>query len=139
MEYQPPANGIMIVYESPNSKMYRVNCECGNPDDDIIFEIEVNQSGVISVSTYTTQFTDHWSKRFKPNYKIENDTIRTVDWYSKDFINTIINKIKLTWQIWIKGHIKYEQSTIMNEQQALNYAKTLEHAIEELKKYRAGQ
>ena len=42
----------------------------------------------------------------------------------------------MTKKIWWDGELKYESSTIMTEQQALNYAEALKSAIEDVKTFK---
>jgi hypothetical protein len=42
----------------------------------------------------------------------------------------------MTWDLWFNGYLKYQQSTIMTEQQTLNYAETLKAAIKDCKDFR---
>ena len=44
----------------------------------------------------------------------------------------------VTWEVWTKGYVKYYQTTIMTEQQAINYAATIYQSVEDLKKFKEG-
>lgn len=134
MKAQTPAEGILKTNDFGNSKWYKVICHCGNDDDAFDFEVEADENG-INVNTYFTQKTDYWSETFKPRYNIDSIWLQEIDWFVKGVINDFINKIKLSWTIWSKGYLKVQSTTILTEQQALNYAETLKSAIKDVKQF----
>lgn len=134
MKAQAPAEGILKRGDFGNSKFYHVACSCGNDDDAIEFEVEADETGV-SVNTWITQKSDYWTEEFSPS----NDSDPYVEevehfWYS--FWNGLFRRVRLTWQIWRHGYVKCQSTTIMSEQQALNYAETLKSAINDVKFFR---
>lgn len=131
---QTPAEGIMLTHEFSDSKFYRVDCSCGNPEDAIEFSIETEYGEVI-VHTSTTQKTDWWSDPANQNasYNYENEFLYELNYLVRGWINGLIHRIKWTWRLWIDGYLKYSSSTIMSEQQALNYAHAIETAVKELR------
>ena len=135
MKAQIPAEGIMKTNDFGNSKWYKVVCSCGNDDDSIEFEVEADSIGV-TVTTYNTQKTDWWTETVEKRYDIENPWLQEIDWFWKDVVNSIASRLKLTWQIWRHGYIKYQSTTIMTEQQAINYAETLKSAVLDVKLFR---
>jgi hypothetical protein len=59
-------------------------------------------------------------------------------WYAiARWINGIYNRARITWHVWVKGYATYESTTLLNQQQALNYAETLRQAIEDVDKIRS--
>ena len=104
----------MLLGNYGNSKMYRVECSCGHPDDSITLDVEAGEDGV-SVLLYSTT---------KSN------------WYTDSFIKRIANKILLTWKLWTSGYLQYEAVTTLNKQQALNFAVTIEKAIVDVESFR---
>jgi len=42
----------------------------------------------------------------------------------------------MSWNLWFNGYLKYQQSTIMSTQQALNYAEALKSAVEDCQEFR---
>jgi hypothetical protein len=135
MKAQTPAEGIMRTNDFGRSKWYRVACSCGNEDDNIDFEVEADDTGVM-VNTYNTQKTDYWTEAVERRYDIDNAWLQEFDWFWKDLVNSLATRLRLTWQIWRHGYIKYQGTMIMTEQQALNYAETLKSAILDVKMFR---
>lgn len=132
MKAETPAEGISLTSKFKDSKFYKVNCSCGNEDDEINFEVEVDHDGVIMVHTWTTQKTPWWNEVVKKRYDIDNEFLQGVHWLLVNFANGVLTRLKLTWQIWVKGYAKYESWTVMSKQQALNYSETLKTAIKDL-------
>jgi hypothetical protein len=131
MKAQKPAEGILKTRDFGDSKWYKVVCGCGNDDDAIDFEVEVDDCG-ITVTTYTTQKTDYWTEAVSKRYDIDNPWYQEFDWFWKDIWNGFVTRLRLTKNIWWDGYIKYQSTTTMNKQQALNYAKTLKTTIKDL-------
>lgn len=134
---QIPAVGIMKTCDWGNSKMYAVHCECGNDDDTITFMVEADEYNV-TVTTFTTQNTAYWDRPFdvSTTYKINNSFLSSVAYETLSFLNGFNHRIKMTWNLWFNGYLKYEQSTLMTEQQTLNYAETLKAAIKDCQAFR---
>jgi hypothetical protein len=135
MKSQIPAEGIMKTSDYGSSKFYKVVCGCGQPDHSIDFEVESCDTG-INVNTYLTTKTDYWSESLKKRYDIDSPWLQELDWIIKDTVNGLITRLKLTWNIWIKGYIQCETTIAMTEQQALNYAETLKSAIQDVKSFK---
>jgi hypothetical protein len=135
MKVETPALGIMKTGEFGDSKFYKVVCGCGQPDHDINFEVEADETGV-NVNTYVTAKTDYWSEAVKKRYDIDNEWQQEWDWFWKDLWNGFVTRVKLTWRIWTQGYVKTESTIAMSEQQALNYAETLKKAIEDVKDFK---
>lgn len=133
MQAEKPAEGILKTHDFGDSKWYKVVCSCGNDDDAIDFEVEADEFG-ITVHTYTTQKTDYWTEAVSKRYNIDNAWYQEFDWFWKDIWNGFVTRLQLTKTIWWDGYIKYQSTTIMSKQQALNYAETLKTAIAELEK-----
>ena len=107
MTPQVPAEGIMKTNDWGDSKVYRVTCNCGASDHDHHMWVEADDHE-ISVTIYTTNKTNFWSK---------------TRWYH-------------IWTLLTKGYIDSESTVIMGRQQALNYAETLKSAIEDVNTFR---
>lgn len=135
---QIPAEGIMKTSDWGNSKMYKIQCTCGNDDDSIEFMVEADDLDMITVTTFTTQKTAYWDHPFDVSntYKIKNSFLSSVAYTTLSILNGLHHRIKLTWNLWFDGYLKYQQSTIMSEQQTLNYAETLKAAIKDCKDFR---
>lgn len=135
MKAESPAEGIMKTGDYGNSKFYRVVCGCGQPDHDLDFEVEANDTGV-SVNTYIHAKTDYWTESVKKRYDIDNPYLQELDWALKDIWNGFVIRLKLTWAVWFKGYVKCETTVLMSEQQAFNYAETIKSAIDDVKEFR---
>lgn len=134
LEAQTPAEGILETHDFGNSKWYKVSCGCGQPDHEIAFEVEADDFG-INVNTYTTQKTVWWKEYAKKRYDIDNTWLQEFDWFWKDLWNGLVTRLSLTRDIWFKGYVKYESTTTMTKQQALNYAETLKSAINDVESF----
>lgn len=134
---QEPAEGIMTTYNAPGFKMYHIECNCGNPDDAIDFIVEEN-AGEVSVQTYTLQKTAWWQDPFnqKKSFDIKNEWLYNINYYVRGFLNAISHRIKITWDVWVNGRVKYSQTTYMTAQQALNYSQTLRQAVENVQNFK---
>jgi hypothetical protein len=103
MTPETPAEGILKLKEFEDATIYQVVCECGADDHDHTVWVETD-SNSITVTTYTKQKSKFW----------EQSRWRTV------------------WTLLTRGYVEYEASIIMTQQQALNYAATLEQAVADL-------
>lgn len=135
MKAEIPAEGIMKTGDYGDSKFYKVVCGCGQPDHDINFEVEADETGV-NVNTYVTAKSDCWSETFVRRFDIDNTWLQEWEWFWKDLVNDFARRVKFTWRIWTHGYVQTESTIIMTEQQALNYAETLKKAIEDVKNFR---
>ena len=107
MKTQKPAEGILLHRDYGDAKMYTLTCECCDTNHAHQVWVEAEETG-ITVTTYTKQKSKFWS----------------------------MNRWQKVWTLLSKGYIEYEASIIMTEQQALNYAKTLESAIIDVETFR---
>lgn len=135
MKAEAPAEGILKSGEFGDSKFYKVACSCGNDDHAIDFEVEADETGV-NVNTWITQHTDHWTDAVEKRYDIDNPWLQEFDWFWKDLWNGLVTRIVLTKNIWWDGYAKYQSTTVMTEQQALNYAETIKSAAKDVKTFR---
>lgn len=117
MNAQRPAQGILLQKDFGNSKFYQVVCDCGDPEHDITVEVEADDIS-ISIRHYAKVKSAWWA--------------RPTRFY---FLNTVINRLKLTWQVWTRGYVEYEAHTLMTKQQAFNYAFTLTDAIKDVEEF----
>jgi hypothetical protein len=134
MKTEIPAEGIMKTGEFGDSKFYKVVCSCGQPDHDVNFEVEADETGV-NVNTYVIAKSDYWSETFVRRFDIDSTWLQEWDWFWKDLVNDVVRRVKLTWRIWTRGYVQTETTIAMTEQQALNYAETLKKAIQDVKKF----
>ena len=105
---QYPAEGISLTKDFGDAKYYEVQCQCWNEDDAIRFEVGF-EHGQIAINHWTTQ------------------RVRA---------SNILGRIKTALTVLFLGTVKYESTTILSEQQALNYADTIYRALREVKEYR---
>jgi hypothetical protein len=135
MKPQTPAEGILKTNDYGDSKWYHVVCGCGQPDHTLSVEVEADDSGV-SINTYATVKTDYWTESVKKRYDIDSPWLQEWDWFWKDLVNGLLTRLRLTWDIWIKGYVRAETTVLMSEQQAINYAHTLTSAVKDVKLFR---
>lgn len=135
MKAQSPAEGILKRSDFGDSKYYQVTCTCGNDDDSIEVEVEATDHE-ISVTHYTTQKTDWWTTSVSPRYDIDNPWLQEFNWFWTGLWNGLCTRLRLTKNIWWDGYIKYQQTTCMTEQQAINYAETLKSAAKDCRQFR---
>jgi hypothetical protein len=135
MKTETPAEGIMKTGEFGDSKFYKVVCSCGQPDHDVNFEVEADETGV-NVNTYVIAKSDYWGETFVRRFDIDSTWLQEWDWFWKDLINDVVRRVKLTWRIWTRGYVQTETTISMTEQQALNYAETLKKAIQDVKDFK---
>lgn len=133
MTPQTPAEGILKTGEWGTSKTYHITCDCTNPDCAHDIDIEADDYGTVTVTLYTEQKTPWWERALEDNHKIDNEVLAKLDRTWKDLVNGIIRRVKLTWNIWVHGYVKYEGSIVLKEQVALNYGATLLAAAEDVK------
>lgn len=117
MDYQTPAQGILVQKDFGSSKLYQISCDCGDVDHDLILEVE-SDDGLVSVRHYVKVQTDWWA--------------RPTQFY---WLNSIVHRVKLTWNIWVRGYLEYEAVTYMTKQQAFNYAYTLNQAVKDVEQF----
>jgi len=109
MDIKPetPAQGILKKNVWGDCVRYQIVCECGQSDHEHDVWIEASETGV-EVQVYVTAKTDFWSK---------------TRWHH-------------IWQLLTRGHVRCETIIGMDPQQAMNYASTLHHAVEDVTKFR---
>lgn len=135
MKAQTPAEGIYKTAEFSDSVFYSVACTCGSPDDAIEFSVEVDEFDMISVNTYVTPKNAYWKKLVEENSKFSNSFLWSIEYGIRSFINGLYQRIKVTHEIWSNGYVKMYATTILSDQQALNYAETLKRAIADKRKF----
>ena len=135
---QTPAEGILLQKDWGTSKMYQAVCECTSDDCTHTLDIEADEFGV-TVNIYSVQHTDFWHRAVEPKYNINNIWLQEFDWFWKNLWNGFINRLRLTRDIWFKGYVKYQNTLILNEQMALNYAETMKTAIKDVKEFKYGR
>ena len=118
-----------------DSKFYQVVCGCGQEYHDHNLEVEAADTGV-NVNLYITVKTDYWTDTFEKRYDIDSPWQQEFDWFWKDLVNGLINRVKLTWELWTSGAVTAQSTIAMSEQQAINYAETLKKAVEDVKNFK---
>ena len=136
MKYQEPAEGICKNGDFGDAKFYDIVCECGSPDHTHKLWVESDEFGTITVNISTIEKTNWWKNTIELRYDINNWYLQRLDWFWKGLVNGLLHKLKITKDVWFNGYVQYEASLILNKQTALNYAKTLEQAIQDVTEYR---
>ena len=131
---ETPATGIVKTHDYGDSMYYSVICQCGNPDDTIAFNLELEvDAWNIFLNTDFTPKTAYWKRLVNDCSNFENSWLWNIDCGIRSFINGFYHRVMVTWEVWTQGYVKYYQSTVMTEQQALNYAATINQSIEDLR------
>ena len=107
MKIQQPAEGILLHKDFGDARFYTVPCDCCSTDCAHDVCIEADETGV-TVTTYTTQKTNWWSK----------------------------NRWQIIWGLLTRGYVKYEASIIMTPQAAYNYSAVLQSASKDVEIFR---
>lgn len=107
MTPQTPAQGILMHNNWGDSIQYTVTCQCGCDEHAHHLWVEAGDAD-ITVSILTQLKSNWWSK----------------------------TRWRHIWNLLTKGYVELEGSTILNRQQALNYAETLKSAIDDVNKFR---
>lgn len=122
MNYEKPATGIMkqseIVGENLYSVTYLVSCNCTSPDDSITFSVDAEDS-FISVSHYVKVKSKWWAG---------DDRLYV--------LRQFWMRLKQTYRLWVNGYVEYEASTLLDQQQAYNYANTLIKAVSDAERFK---
>jgi hypothetical protein len=134
MRAETPAAGILKTNDFGDSKWYHVVCGCGQPDHTLTVEVEADEMGV-NVNTYATVKTNYWSETVEKRYDIDNPRLQEFDWFWKGLVNGFLTRLRLTWDIWVKGYVRAETTALMSKQQTLNYAETLKQAIKDVEDF----
>ena len=106
MNYQTPAEGILKHNDWGDSKMYRIQCDCGSTDCDHSIWIEAEDTGVTVTINAKTR-SNFWS---------------STRWHHM-------------WSLLTNGYVDIETTLVMRKQNALNYAETLKLAIQDVEKF----
>ena len=107
MKTQQPAEGILLVKDWGQSKMYKAVCGCGDDVCSHTIDIEADDCGV-HINIYTQTQTNFWS----------------------------VSRWSHLWKLIINGRTNFETSIVLSEQAALNYAKTLQKAISDVRNFK---
>jgi hypothetical protein len=104
MKTQTPAEGILKRNDWGDSRLYQVTCECADSEHDHNVWVETDDTKRVTVTIYTTVKSNWWS----------------------------LTRWQLIWRLLTRGYVKYEATIVMTQQQALNYAATLDQAVKDL-------
>jgi len=108
--------GVMKLYESKNSKTYRIMCDCIGKDCDMYMEFEIdNDTGMIFLSFGKTLV---WSSYYGET-----------TWYERTW-----TRIKKSALILFRGYIEVEESHIIQSIEHMeNFRKVMDEGLEFLK------
>jgi len=105
---QQPAEGILKRNDWGDTKAYTIACSCGDNSHDHNLWVEADTAG-ITVTIYTRLQSKWWS----------------------------MNRFRTIWTLLTKGHVEYECTTIMTDQQVITYAGALTSAVDDVAKFKA--
>jgi hypothetical protein len=133
MTKEIPALGVTKIWEYDTATAFDVSCACGSDEHRFQMIVDIDEHDEIVVTSYITMTTDYWSEFIKkPLYNIDNSFVYTVLSSVKSLVNSLATRLKLTYNVWGKGHITYESTVIMSKQHALNYASAIIDSINKL-------
>lgn len=134
---EQPATGILKTHDFGDSMYYKVICQCGSPDDEIEFDLELEADAWnIVLNTWFTPKTAYWKRLVNDTGNFENSWLWSIDYKIRSIINGLYHRVMVTLEVWSQGYVKYYQSTVMSEQQALNYAATINQSIDDLRTFK---
>jgi hypothetical protein len=107
MTIEKPATGILKHNDYGDSIWYYVPCDCTDLDHAHTIDVEADDHSV-TITIYANAKSKFWSK----------------------------NRWRQIWDILTKGYTEFEVSTILNEQQAINYAAALTSAANDVKVFK---
>lgn len=107
LESQPPANGILLKNIWGDCKRYQIVCSCGQDNHDHDVWVESSSVGV-EVQILVKVKTNFWSR----------------------------SRWSHIWQLLTQGYVECETSIELNQQQAMNYATVLHHAVEDITQFK---
>lgn len=140
MKKQTPALGVMQTGEwHDGSRSYRVACSCGHSDDDINFHVETDsETDTIVVQTYLHHRTPWYAHLCEWDAcKIESEWLADIIDSVKSLVNGLHHRLRVTREVWFEGYVKYESTTLMDTQQATNYAHAILDSVKRLEKIQA--
>jgi hypothetical protein len=133
IEPQVPAEGIMEMNRFGGSRTFRVSCVCGDHDHEMWMDVECEDDFPdVTVTSYAKLTTDYWTEARPKRYDIDNNILQEWDWRWKGLYNGLATRLRITWELWTKGEVTYQASTILSRQAALNLSVALAQAIEDV-------
>ena len=115
MKAQKPAQGVLLHRDLGDMKSYDVVCDCGDPDHTHNILVDADDFCVtVTISTVTN--TGYWWH---------------LNWWQK-----FVKRLKITYDLWVKGQVQWEASIVLTEQTAFNYAETLKTAVADVQKFK---
>ena len=122
MDLKPevPAMGIMKM---GSHNMYKIMCDCGCEDHDVVIGVDSDEFGQ-TISFYATTSTAYWMDRFGAGQE-ERPVVKQV----KRFANEVYNRVSIAATALFKGYVKTESTTILREQQVATLVALLEDSF----------
>ena len=140
MTPQKPAQGLMLIRERLDSKIYKVECQCTDPNHAITFEVSASDWYEVTLTLSTTQQTANWSDPFNEFSGYHDASKWKPQWLKemvmdvRSFLNGLHHRVSVTYQLWRRGYVEYHADTILNSQQALNLSATLKQAVKDIQR-----
>lgn len=117
MEPERPATGIMKLFDYPDWKVFRIECDCGEHSHAVDMSIEIRKEldfpNQIELEFSATTITPFWNKGF--------------------------SRFKTALKVLVFGHAEYSHTIVLKKQVALNLAETIKHAINDLEHEQTAQ
>lgn len=122
MDLKPevPAMGIMKM---GNHNMYKIMCDCGCDEHDVVMDVDSDEFGQ-TITFYATTSTAYWLDRFGAGQE-ERPVVKQI----KRFANEVYNRVGIAAAALFKGYVKTESTTILREQQVATLVALLEESF----------
>lgn len=112
-----PWTRVSTSFKTNRSVAFKVDCQCQNPDHEIDIWVEANDDDDITLELYGTistyEVTQHYTNRSWP--------VRL--WFQ------LVNRIKMTRDIWITGEVKAGSTVMLNQDGAESLIQALRGGI----------
>ena len=127
MEAQKPAEGILGLYQDPESRNYQIACQCGY--DKHAHNIWITTDGREIVVELYWEVTAQETQSMRSPYRS-----RIMQWCSEVY-HSFKYRVYTTYILWTKGYVSHEAEICLSAQQSLNYAAALTNAATDITNY----
>lgn len=104
---------VMQILSSEKNIIYRMSCDCMDPECDLILELEKDDDGFIFLNLYKNL---EWASYY-------NDDV----WYKR-----LWRRIRCAFKVLFTGYIRVEETFVMREPQIDGFIKALKEGKEHL-------
>ena len=123
MGAQVPAEGISLIMNHKDFKLYRLACKCGcDHSVELMFETD---EGIKSLQVLSTTSTGAYREPIPVRWSEDPWIVYAV----KDYLNDMINRMRIAWRALVHGEVKTESAIILSEQQLKNIIATIQSEL----------